>query len=68
MVGVSLLGIIGLLLAITGAAMLLAPRWLGFALRVGLGVRWNPHDASRVAAWGLIVMGLVIVVLTRALR
>jgi len=67
-VGVSLLGIIGLLMAIAGASMLLAPRWLGFALRVGLGVRWNPHEASRAAAWGLILLGLVIVVLTRALR
>ena len=67
MVGIGVLGIVGLLLAIAGAAMMLAPRWLGFALRL-LGMRWNPHEASRVAAWGLVGLGLVIVVLTRAVR
>jgi hypothetical protein len=65
--GIHLLGIVGLLLGIAGAGMLVAPRWLSFALRL-LGMRWDPHDASRVAAWGLVTMGLVIVVLTRAVR
>lgn len=68
MAGVGVLGIVGLLLAITGAGMLLAPRWLGMGLRVLLGVRWDPHEASRAAAWGLVGLGLVIVVLTRAVR
>jgi hypothetical protein len=66
-VGIGVLGIVGLLMAIAGAAMMLAPRGLAIALRL-LGVRWNPHEASRVAAWGLVGMGLVIVVLTRAVR
>jgi len=63
----ALLGVVGLLLAIVGAAMMLAPRWLGFALRL-LGVRWNPHDAGRVAAWGLVGLGLVIAVVARLVR
>jgi hypothetical protein len=66
--GIGVLGIVGLLLAIIGAGMLLAPRWLAVALRVLLGVRWDPHEASRAAAWGLVGLGLVIVVLTRAVR
>ena len=62
-----ILEVIGLLIAIVGAGTLLAPRWLGFALRL-LGIRWDPHDASRVAAWGLVGIGLIVVVLTRAVR
>ena len=65
--GIHLLGWIGVLLALVGAAMMLLPRPLSLVLRV-LGVRWNPHDASRVAAWGLVGLGLVVVVLTRAVR
>ena len=65
--GAGILEVVGLLIAITGAGMLLAPRWLGFAWRL-LGIRWNPHDASRVAAWGLVGLGLIVVVLTRAVR
>jgi hypothetical protein len=65
--GVGVLGIVGLLLAITGMLAMLAPRPLSLVLRI-LGVRWNPHGASRVAAWGLVGLGLVIVVLTRAVR
>jgi hypothetical protein len=65
--GIHLLGFIGLLLALVGAAMILAPGPLRFALRL-LGIRRDPHGAGRVAAWGLIVLGLVIVVLTRAVR
>jgi hypothetical protein len=66
-VGVSLLGLLGLLLALTGAAMMLLPRPLALVLRL-CGVRWSPHEASRVAAWGLVGLGLVVVVLTRAVR
>lgn len=61
------LGIVGLLLAIVGAGTLLAPRWLGLALRLA-GVRWDPHEASRVAAWGLVAIGLLVVILSRAVR
>lgn len=63
----ALLGVVGLLLAIVGAAMMLAPRWLGFGLRL-LGMRWNPHEASRAAAWGLVGLGLVIAVVARLVR
>jgi hypothetical protein len=65
--GIHLLEIVGLLLALVGAAAMLMPRALGVALRL-FGVRWNAHGASRVAAWGLVGLGLVIVVLSRAVR
>jgi hypothetical protein len=66
-VGIHLLGWIGVLIALVGAAMMLFPRPLALVLRL-LGVRWNPHEASRVAAWGLVGIGLIVVVLTRAVR
>jgi hypothetical protein len=65
--GLGILGAAGVLIALVGAAMMLFPRPLGFVLRL-LGVRWSPHEASRVAAWGLVGLGLVVVVLTRAVR
>ena len=65
--GIGILGAVGVLIALVGAAMMLFPRPLGFFLRIA-GVRWNPHEASRVAAWGLVGIGLVVVVLTRAVR
>ena len=65
--GIGILGAVGVLIALVGAAMMLFPRPLAFVLRV-CGVRWNPHEASRVAAWGLVGIGLVVVVLTRAVR
>jgi hypothetical protein len=65
--GLGLLGAVGVLIALVGAAMMLIPRPLGFFLRLW-GVRWNAHEASRVAAWGLVGLGLVVVVLTRAVR
>ena len=65
--GIHLLGWIGVLIALVGAAMMLMPRPLALVLRL-FGVRWNPHEASRVAAWGLVGIGLVVVVLTRAVR
>jgi hypothetical protein len=55
------------LLALVGAAMMVLPRPLGLVLRL-FGVRWDPHEASRVAAWGLVGLGLVVVVVTRAVR
>jgi hypothetical protein len=67
MFGVHILGWIGVLMLLVGAAMMLFPRPLALVLRV-LGVRWNPHEASRVAAWGLVGLGLAVVVLTRAVR
>jgi hypothetical protein len=65
--GLGVLGFVGVLIALVGAAMMLFPRPLSFVLRLA-GVRWNPHEASRVAAWGLVGIGLVVVVLTRAVR
>jgi len=59
--------VVGLLLAITGMLAMLAPRPLRLVLRL-LGVSWDPHGASRVAAWGLVVLGLVVVVLARVVR
>jgi hypothetical protein len=47
--------------------MMVAPRPLSFALRL-FGFRWQPHEASRVAAWGLVGLGLAVVILTRAVR
>ena len=62
-----ILSAFGVLIAVVGAAMMLFPRPLGFVLRV-LGVRWEPHEASRVAAWCLVGIGLVVVVLARVVR
>jgi hypothetical protein len=64
---VAALEVVGLLLAITGMLAMLAPRPLRLVLRL-LGVGWDPHGASRVAAWGLVVLGLVVVVLARVVR
>ena len=65
--GLHALGFIGVAIALVGAAMMVVPRPLALVLRL-FGVRWNPHEASRVAAWGLVMIGLVVVVLTRAVR
>jgi hypothetical protein len=65
--GIHLLGWIGVLMLLVGAAMMIFPRPLGFMLRM-LGWHWNPHEASRAAAWGLVGLGLAVVVLTRAVR
>ena len=65
--GLGILGAFGVLIAAVGAAMMLFPRPLSFVLRL-FGMRWSPHEASRVAAWGLVGIGLVVVVLTRAVR
>jgi hypothetical protein len=62
-----ILEVVGLLLAITGMLAMLAPRPLRLVLRIA-GVRWDPHGASRVAAWGLVALGLVVVVLSRVVR
>ena len=60
-----LLGFLGVVLVLLGAAMLLAPGVTRVALRVGLGVRWSAHPAARVAAWGLILLGLAVTLLAR---
>jgi hypothetical protein len=65
--GIHLLGLIGVVLALIGAAMMVIPRPLTLVLRM-LGMRWDPHGASRVAAWGLVVLGLVVVGVTRAVH
>lgn len=68
MFGVNLLGLLGLLMVVVGGALTLAPRPTAFALRV-LGVRLSPaHAARRAAGWMMVLLGLAIVVLTRAVR
>jgi uncharacterized protein YjeT (DUF2065 family) len=62
--GLGLLRIIGIVLALVGAAMAVAPRLARRAL-LFVGVHWEPDPRRRVASWGLVVLGLVVVVLSR---
>lgn len=59
-----ILGVLGALLALVGCGMLAAPGPTRAALGL-LGIRLDAHPAGRVAAWGLIVLGLAIAVLAR---
>ncbi|HEX3606559.1 MAG TPA: hypothetical protein VH134_11600 [Candidatus Dormibacteraeota bacterium] len=65
--GLSLLRLVGLVLAAVGAGMAVAP---GLTRRVLLfaGVRWEPDPRSRVASWALVILGLVVVLLSRLVR
>jgi hypothetical protein len=47
--------------------MAVAPRLTRRAL-LFVGVRWEPDPRSRVASWGLVILGLVVVVLSRVVR
>jgi hypothetical protein len=65
--GLGLLRIIGIALAVVGAGMAVAPRLTRRALLL-VGVRWEPDPRSRVASWGLVILGLVVVLLSRVVR
>ncbi|HEY0410243.1 MAG TPA: hypothetical protein VGE42_08235 [Candidatus Dormibacteraeota bacterium] len=65
--GLGLLRIIGIALAMVGAGMAVAPRLTRRALLL-VGVHWEPDPRSRVASWGLVILGLVVVVLSRVVR
>jgi hypothetical protein len=62
-----ILGFGGLVLALIAAGLLTAPRWTSSLLRL-LGVRRPLDPANRVAAWGLVVIGLLIAILARLIR
>jgi hypothetical protein len=59
-----LLGLAGVVLALIGFGMLTAPEPTRAALKL-LGVRVDAHPAGRVAAWGLVILGLAIAVVSR---
>jgi len=65
--GLRLLELIGIALALVGVGMSAAPRLTRRFLLV-VGVRWEPDPRSRVAAWGLVILGLVVVLLSRLVR
>ncbi len=62
--GLRLLGFLGIVVALIGAGMTIAPEVTRRLLLVA-GVRWEPDPHSRVAGWGLVILGLVVVVLSR---
>jgi hypothetical protein len=62
--GLRLLGFFGVVLALIGAGMAIAPG-ITRRLLLAAGVRWEPDPQSRVASWGLVILGLVVVVLSR---
>jgi hypothetical protein len=65
--GLGVLRLIGLVLALVGVTMLVAPE-LTRRVLLGVGVRWEPDPQRRVASWGLVVLGLIVVVLSRVVR
>lgn len=65
--GLGLLRIIGIALAVIGGGMAVAPQVTRRVL-LFVGVRWEPDPRSRVASWGLVILGLVVVVLSRVVR
>ncbi len=60
-----ILGFLGIVMAGMGALMLVAPGVARFVMSYVLGMRSTPHAASRMAAWGLIVLGLAVTFLSR---
>ena len=65
--GLGVLRLVGLAFAAIGVIMLVAPE-LARRLLLAAGVRWEPDPQRRVASWGLVILGLVIVVLSRVVR
>jgi hypothetical protein len=65
--GLRILSALGIILALIGAGMSVAPE-LTRRLLLAAGVHWTPDPRSRVASWGLIILGLVVVVLSRLVR
>jgi uncharacterized protein YjeT (DUF2065 family) len=65
--GLGVLRLIGLVLALAGFAMLVFPE-MARKLLLGAGVRWEPDPQHRVASWGLVILGLAVVVLSRVIR
>jgi hypothetical protein len=65
--GLGVLRVLGLALALIGFAMLAFPR-LAARLLLAVGVHWEPDPQRRVASWLLVILGLVVVVLSRLVR
>ena len=65
--GLGVLRLVGLAFAAIGVIMLVAPE-LARRVLLAAGVRWEPDPQRRVASWGLVILGLVIVVLSRVVR
>ena len=65
--GLGVLRVLGLALALVGFAMLVFPEFTRRFLLV-VGVRWEPDPQRRVASWLLVILGLVVVVLSRLFR
>jgi len=65
--GLGVLRILGLALALVGFAMLVAPQ-LTRRLLLYVGVDWEPDPQRRVASWLLVILGLIVVVLSRVVR
>ena len=60
-----ILGVVGGVLTVLGWLMLAAPgpaRWL---FRVAGATPLPAHEAGRVGTWGLLILGVVVVVLAR---
>ena len=56
--------VVGAVLAVLGWTMLVAPGAAYWVLRA-LGMHADPHNASKVGAWGLLLLGGIIVLLSR---
>jgi len=65
--GLGALRLIGLALALAGFAMLVFPE-VARRLLLYAGVRWEPDPQHRVASWGLVLLGLTVVVLSRVVH
>jgi hypothetical protein len=65
--GLRVLSLIGVALALVGAGMAVAPS-LTRRFLLAMGLKWEPDPQSRVASWGLVILGLIVVVLSRLVR
>lgn len=66
--GIRVLSLLGVLIALTGGAMLVLPRASRAVLRLVVGVRVPQGRHERIAAWLLVALGLAIVMIGRVLR